>query len=100
MNLETLQSKETLAPKGTETASSFSNLTESSIKALIDDRKQLLQSIKNEIGLKTFYKLEEKIAAEEKRLSEILDWRLGRQKQLAKYTFILDSRFFEQEFLN
>lgn len=75
-------------------------LNEQQINQLKFLRKQLLENIKNQISLKAFYSIEEKIESEEKRLKEILDLKQGRMKKLSKYSFILDTRFFEQEFLN
>jgi hypothetical protein len=80
--------------------SNFASLNERAILELSEVRKKLLEQIKNEISLKRFYAIEEKLKNEEKTLMEILDWRLGKSTQLSKYSLILDPHYFEQEFLN
>lgn len=75
-------------------------LTQNQIADTITERKALLNSLRPEISRKIYYTLEEKIALEEKELQQILDWQEGRSSQMSKYTFILNSNYFEQEFMN
>ena len=79
---------------------SSQNLTEDQILALSEARKNALEQIKSQISRKIYYQIEEKLLFEQNRLQEILDWQQGRSAKQAKYTYILDPHFFEQEFLN
>ena len=79
---------------------SSQRLNKEQIQKLIDARRQDLESLKPDITLKLYYAAEEKLADEKKRLEEILDWQEGKQSRLSKYTLILDTHYFEQEFLN
>ncbi len=100
MNPEILQPTDSGTKISNEILVKLNAFGEEQISELITSRKQLLESIKNQISLKAYYLMEEKILKEETRLKEILDIKKGRQRQLSKFTFILDPRFFEQEFLN
>ena len=99
MHSETLQPKEKITLPQTEASVNLPDLNEAQIAQLSLSRKTLLESIKPQIALKQYYALEEKITAEEKRLKEILNIRQGKQSRLAKYSFILNTNYFEQEFL-
>jgi hypothetical protein len=75
-------------------------LNEGQIGSLISIRKQNLESIKSQISRKRYFMIEEKIAAEENSLKQILNWQQGKNNQLSQYSFVLDTHYFEQEFLN
>ncbi|HVY67909.1 MAG TPA: hypothetical protein VHA30_03375 [Patescibacteria group bacterium] len=74
-------------------------LNEQSISESSLPRRLMLEQLKPHLSRKRYFALEEKLAAEEKQLRDILDWRLGRQNRLSRFTFILDQHYFEQEFL-
>lgn len=96
---ETLQPKEQPTQTPTEVSANFNTLDEQGIKSVITSRKALLESIKSQVSLKSYYFMEEKIVSEEKRLKEILDWRMGRSRQLSRYSLVLNPNYFEQEFM-
>ncbi|HYV33924.1 MAG TPA: hypothetical protein VE973_03700 [Candidatus Limnocylindria bacterium] len=100
MKPEILKISEKPKKTATESLAAVVNFDEEQIQTAIAPRKALLESIKAEITLKSYYTLEEKILVEEKRLNDILDIKRGRQSRLAKYSFILNPSYFEQEFLN
>ena len=100
MNPEILSTTQEAKNTSPEISANFDALDEHQISLVIASRKALLESIKAQISLKAYYAAQEKLEAEEKRLKEILDFRLGRQSHLAKYTFVLNPNYFEQEFLN
>ncbi len=100
MNPEQLQSNENPKAQNSKTDAFLAQLDESRIVQLMAGRRQLLESLKSEISRKLYYKIEEKLANEEKTLREIWDWQQGKHKFFAKYTLILDPRYFEQEFIN
>ena len=79
---------------------SGSKLTQQQIDSLTADLKQRAENIKPHISRKRYFSIEEKINSSLQRLGQILDWQEGRQNQLSKYSFILDTHYFEQEFLN
>lgn len=78
----------------------MTRLTQQQIDSLTADLKQRAENIKSHISRKRFFNIEEKINSNQQRLGQILDWQEGRQNQLSKYSFILDTHYFEQEFLN
>ncbi len=98
MNPELLQNPENFNRPSEET-SSFLPLNKEQIGKITFARKQLLELVKTGISRKLYYNIEEKLAQEERQLREILDWQEGRQSRLARYSFILDPHYFEQEFL-
>jgi hypothetical protein len=75
-------------------------LTQNQITDILTERKNILNSLRPEISRKVYYTLEEKIVLEEKQLQQILDWQEGRNSQLSRYSLILDSHYFDQEFMN
>jgi hypothetical protein len=98
---ETLKPSETVNNDKPQNISGFSQrLSLEQINKLVSERRQDLESLKPKISLKLYYAAEEKLADEKKRLEEILDWQQGKQTRLSKYTLILDTHYFEQEFLN
>ena len=98
---ETLKASETLNDNKPQSVSGLSQrLSLGQIQTLIDARRRDLEYLKPDISLKLYYAAEEKLADEKKRLGEILDWQEGKQTRLSKYTLILDTHYFEQEFLN
>jgi len=78
----------------------MNKLNEQQIANLTENLKQRLETIKPQISRKRYFNIEEKINNSEQRLRQILDWQEGRQSALSKYSFILDTHYFEQEFLN
>jgi hypothetical protein len=100
MSNETLKPQEQPAQSPLQSGGHFEALRQSQISDLAAERRRWLESIKPEVSLKRYYQIEEKIKAEEKSLTEILDWQEGRSTQLSKYSLILDPHYFEQEFLN
>jgi len=74
-------------------------LDEKQIAELMAERKALLEALKPAVSRKIYYAMEEKLAQEETRLKEILDWQLGKITKLSKYSLILDPHYFDQEFL-
>jgi len=100
MSPETLKPHELISKRSAIESSGHVKLNGQKISALIQSRKEILENIKDGISRKIYFQIEEKINREEKQLKEILDWQEGRQSVLAKYSFILDPHYFEQEFLN
>jgi len=99
MKNEILQPIETSITPFKKDGASFAQLNAELINEVISDRKNRLEKIKPEISRKLYYIMEEKIIAQEKHLNDILDWRQGKLSQLSKYSLILNSNYFEQEFL-
>ncbi len=99
MNPEILH-PQNISSKSTVSAAAPSGLDEAIIKKLDALRQQMLQNVKGEISRKSYFALEEKLLAEQQQLKDILAWQQGKLQHLANYSFILDSHYFEQEFLN
>src|ERR1700729_1263932 len=97
---ETLKPTEAPAKPANEHSGASFKLDEQQINSLILSRKEILENIKNEISRKVYFQIEEKINREEKQLNELLDFQEGRQNQLSKYTFVLDTHYFEQEIIS
>ena len=98
---ETLRSSENLNHnKPLNHSGALPRLDSAQIVELMEARKKTLEEIKPNISRKFYYAIEEKLTNEEKRLNEILDWQEGKLSRLSKYTLILDTHYFEQEFLN
>ena len=77
----------------------MTTLTEEVIAETMQDRRKALEKIKPSLSLKIFYSLEEKINQEQREFESLLDAQLGRIKILNKYTHILNTQYFEQQFL-
>ena len=70
------------------------------ISALVLNRTQALEQLKPILSKKLYFTLEEKLLAEQRELEKLLGFQQGREETLSHYTFILDSQYFDQIFLN
>lgn len=77
-----------------------SGLTESWIEQSYDERTSILETIKNKISLKIYYRIAEKIKTERQKAENLLYAKTELTKQQSRYSFVLDSGYFEQLFLN
>lgn len=98
MNPEFLHTTSTPGLPAAQSAS-LARLDEKQIIELMAERRQTLESLKPLVSRKIYYAMEEKLAQEESKLKEILDWQNGKITKLSKYSLILDTNYFEQEFL-
>lgn len=69
------------------------------VESLFNQRRQTLRQIKNQVSLKFYYSVEEKIKREEEQIKTLLRLEEHKQKVLSAYSFVLDPRYFEQKFL-
>ncbi len=100
MSNETLHPKEFPPITPPRNGGGTDNLSKQRIQSLAVQRKQCLEGIKPDISRKLYFMLEEKLEKEQKNLEEILDWQQGKLSRLSRYSLILDSHYFEQEFLS
>jgi hypothetical protein len=69
------------------------------VETLYERRFFNLETIKNDISLSFYYMVHEKITSEKEKLFEILHLEDKKEKYLQKYSFILDSAYFDQQFI-
>ncbi len=75
------------------------DLSEAKLAQTISHRQKDLESIKQWVGLKFYYRASEKIKAEEAALRKLLNREEVKRSVLSEYSFVLDPLYFEQKFL-
>jgi hypothetical protein len=75
-------------------------LSANQVQELYEARHRDLKTMKQWVGLKFYYRAAEKIKQEEESLKKLLRLESVKQGILAEYSFVLDSAYFEQKFLN
>ena len=75
-------------------------LSAEQVRELYEARQRDLETMKQWVGLKFYYRAAEKIKQEEANLKKLLRLETVKQGILAEYSFVLDSAYFEQKFLN
>ena len=98
MNPEILQPKE-IQPDRPELVEAAAPVLEQQAQTILQERRQSLESLRSLIARKLYYRLEEKIKAEDESFRQLMDIQTGRKKILDQYTFILDTEYFEQKLL-
>ena len=93
---ETLPKLE-LNPSGEDTTSPIKMIDESQVSALLHEEFLMLDSLKKLIGKKLYFLLEEKLQTERQELEQLSGIGRDNQQELSKYTFILDTQYFEQQ---
>ncbi len=78
----------------------MAKLTQQHIDALYKERMQQLETLKGSISLKLYYVIAEKLETEQKTLETLLNIAHTKKQDHDQYSFVLDTQFFEQKFLN
>ena len=99
MTNEQLQPSE--IPKETESPATgqSENFDDTQISETFSQRHHDLETIKQWIGLKFYYRAAEKVKQEEAALRKLLDREEIKRSILSEYSFVLDPLYFEQKFL-
>lgn len=101
MNQEQLHSNaEQLRQQESPQENPDNGLSVSQVRELYEARQRDLKTMKQWVGLKFYYRAAEKIKQEENSLKKLLRLEGIKQDILAEYSFVLDSAYFEQKFLN
>jgi hypothetical protein len=66
---------------------------------LLKSQSEMLNSLRPNISRKLLFALEEKLKGQKKELEKLLGLDKNQTENLSKYTFVLDSQYFEQKFL-
>lgn len=67
---------------------------------LFEARYKALEELKNDLSLKFFSRIQEKINQESRQAREILGLEKNKKAALAHYSLILDERYFQQRFFH
>lgn len=70
------------------------------INKILDEQNLMLESLSPNISRKLSFALEEKLKAQKNQLEQLLGLGKKQDENLSKYTFVLDSQYFDQIFLN
>jgi hypothetical protein len=70
------------------------------INKIIDEETVMLDSLRPRLSRKLLFALEEKLKAEKQELEQLLGLDKKQSQNLSKYTFVLNSQYFDQIFLN
>ena len=69
------------------------------INKIIDQENSMLEVLRPRISRKLLFALEEKLKMEKQELEQLLGLDNKQSQNLSKYTFVLDSQYFDQIFL-
>lgn len=100
MTHEQLQPVEQPTAVETTATEQPNNLDETQLSETFSRRHKDLETIKQWVGLKFYYRTAEKVKLEELALRKLLNREEIKRSILSEYSFVLDPLYFEQKFLN
>lgn len=97
---EQLPASEQLSQATEPQAQTLEGLNAGQVEQLYTARQADLEALKQWVSLKFYYRVAEKVKAEQTAFRRLLRLEDAKQNILSEYSFVLDSAYFEQKFLS